>query len=127
QLPPLSENVFVVFKDGWHPAEVAEHNASVEWQWTKKDATLAFRNPKKDSTFYLEADNPGSVFHETQTVQVSLNGQPIDQFTITPKQTVLRKTALPAAQLGSSDMVELEISVDKTFIPSLIAASASKD
>src|SRR5579862_8584178 len=68
QLQPQSENVFTVFKDGWHPAEVAEHNASVEWQWTKKQATLAFKNPKKDCTFYLDLDNPGSVFNENQQV-----------------------------------------------------------
>src|SRR3984893_5864973 len=36
QLLPQTENVPTVFKDGWHPAEVAEKNASVEWQWTKK-------------------------------------------------------------------------------------------
>ena len=61
QLTPQTENVFTVFKDGWHPAEVAEHNASVEWQWTKKQATLSFKNPRKDSVFYLELDNPGTV------------------------------------------------------------------
>src|SRR5436189_1518957 len=66
QLLPQTENVFTVFKDGWHPAEVAEHNASVEWQWTKKEATLAFKNPRKDSIFYLDADNPGGVFKDTQ-------------------------------------------------------------
>ena len=49
-----------VFKDGWHPAESAEHNASVEWQWTKKQATLAFKNPKKDATLYLDVDNPAA-------------------------------------------------------------------
>ena len=41
QLAPQSEAVFSVFKDGWHPAEQAEHNAMVEWHWTKKSATLA--------------------------------------------------------------------------------------
>ena len=61
---------------------VAEHNAMVEWQWTKKDATLAFRNPKKDCVFYLDLDNPGSVFHEPQQVQVSLGGQTVDEFTL---------------------------------------------
>ena len=35
------------------PGKIAEHNATVEWQWTKKDATLSFKNPKKDSVFYL--------------------------------------------------------------------------
>ncbi len=66
QLQPQTENVFTVFKDGWHPAEVAEQNATVEWQWTKKDATLAFKNPKKDALFYFDVDNPGSVFNEPQ-------------------------------------------------------------
>ena len=61
QLQPQSENVFTVFKDGWHPGEVAEHNAAVEWQWTKKDATLSFKNPKKDSLFYLpRCRHPGN-------------------------------------------------------------------
>ena len=41
QLQPQTENVFTVFKDGWHPAEGAPHNPSVEWQWTKQVATLA--------------------------------------------------------------------------------------
>jgi hypothetical protein len=126
-LLPQTENVFTVFKDGWHPAESAEHNASVEWQWTKKEATLAFKNPKKDSIFYLEADNPGSVFQQTQQVKVALAGQVLDQFPITPKEQVLRKIPLSAAQLGSNDMAEIQISVDKTFVPALIPSANSKD
>ena len=127
QLLPQTENVFTVFNDGWHPAEAAEHNASVEWQWTKKDATLAFKNPKKDSLFYLDADNPGSVFQQTQQVTISLGGQTLDQFSITPKQQVLRKIPMSAAQLGPNDMVEVRISVDKTFVPALTPAANSKD
>jgi hypothetical protein len=127
QLLPQTENVFTVFKDGWHPAETAEHNTSVEWQWTKREATLAFKNPKKDSTFYLDADNPGSVFTQPQQVKVSLGGRELDEFTITPKQQVLRKVPITAAQLGTADMVEVHIAVDKTFVPALIPAANSKD
>ncbi len=127
QLQPQTENVFTLFKDGWHPAEVAEHNATVEWQWTKKDATLAFKNPKKDCLFYLDVDNPGSVLNETQQVQVSLAGEVVDQFALIPKQPDLRKIPLTAAQLGASDMAELRISVDKTYVPALVPASGSKD
>ncbi len=126
QLQPQTENVFTVFKDGWHPAEVAEHNATVEWQWTKKDATLSFKNPRKDCLFYLDVDNPGSVFNEPQQVQVSLDGQVVDQFTLQPKQPELRKVALKAAQLGTGDVAELVISVDKTYVPAVINTS-SKD
>src|SRR3954454_5379655 len=54
QLQPQTENVFTQFKEGWHPAEVAEHNNLVEWQWTKRSATLAFKNPRKDAIFFID-------------------------------------------------------------------------
>jgi hypothetical protein len=127
QLQPQTENVFTIFRDGWHPAEQAEHNSAVEWQWTKKTATLAFKNPKKDSVFYLDVDNPGGVFEEPQHVQVMLGGEILQRFTVTPKQQVLHKIPLTAGQMGGGDLVELQIEVDKTFVPALLAASTSKD
>src|SRR5262249_1876655 len=45
QLLPQTENLFTVYKEGWNGPETAQNNANVEWQWTRKDATLAFRNP----------------------------------------------------------------------------------
>jgi hypothetical protein len=126
QLQPQTENVFTVFKEGWHPGEIAEHNATVEWQWTKKDATLSFKNPKKDSAFYLDLDNPGSVFNEAQQVTVTLGGQVVDEFTLQPKQPQLRKVPLKAAQLGTGDVAELVISVDKTYVPATLVPG-SKD
>lgn len=126
QLQPQTENVFTVYKEGWHPAEVAEHNSTIEWQWTKKDATLSFKNPKKDAIFYFELDNPGSAFNEPQTVKVGLGGQVIDEFMLQPKQPELRKIPLKASQIGSEDVSELTISVDKTYVPAVVA-SGSKD
>jgi hypothetical protein len=122
QLQPQTENVFTVFKEGWHPGEIAEHNSTVEWQWTKKDATLSFKNPKKDCVFYLDLDNPGSVLNEAQQVKVALGGGVLDEFTLQPKQPQLRKIALKAAQLGAGDVAELVISVDKTYVPAVLVA-----
>ena len=127
QLQPQTENVYTVFKEGWHPAEQAEHNATVEWQWTKKDATLVFKNPKKDVLFYFDVDNPGSVFKDSQHVQLTIGGQPVDDFVLPPAQPMLRKVPIKAGQLGTDDMVELHIAVDKTFVPSLLPASNSHD
>jgi len=127
QLQPQSENVFTQFKDGWHPAEVAEHNALVEWQWTKKSATLAFKNPRKDSIFYLDLDNPGSAFTEPQRVTVSVGDQVITEFTLTPRQQLLKKIPIAATQFGPDEVVELKLDVDKTFVPALLAASNNKD
>jgi hypothetical protein len=127
QLQPQTENIFTVFKDGWHPAETAEHNASVEWQWTKRDATLSFKNPKKDAVFYFEVDSPDSVAHDPQQVQVSLNDQPVAELALKPKDHVLKKIPLTAAHLGTAEMAELRVSVDKTFVPALVTGSNSKD
>jgi hypothetical protein len=127
QLQPQTENVYTVFKEGWHPAEQAEHNATVEWQWTKKNATMVFKNPKKDVVFYFDVDNPGSVFKEPQHVRLLVAGQPVDEFTLQAGEPMLRKIPIKAAQLGTEDMVDLKIAVDKTFVPSLLPASNSRD
>ena len=127
QLQPQTENVFLVSKDGWHPPENPEHNTTVEWQWTKQSATYAFKNPKKDCVFYLDVDHPGNVFLEPQLVQVSIGGQQIDQFTLNAGQQELRKIPITAAQFGGGEMAEIQIAVDKTYIPALVNAQFKKD
>ncbi|HJY34486.1 MAG TPA: hypothetical protein VJ260_06515 [Vicinamibacterales bacterium] len=124
QLLPHSENVFLLFKDGWHPQETAQGNSAVEWQWTKKTATLSFRNPKKPSVFYLHADG---AYIEPQTLAVKVNGQQVDTITVTPKQEFIHKTPLTVQQLGPGDMVELTLEVDKTWVPALLPNGNSKD
>ena len=127
ELLPQTENLFTMFKDGWHPAETAGYNSTVGWQWTKKQATLAFKNPRKDSAFYLELDSPGADLHGAQQVQVSLGGQTVDRFTLMPNELQLRKITLTTEQLGTVDMAELQIAVDKSFVPAVVNPSASKD
>lgn len=126
QLQPQTENLPSVLKEGWHPAEIAEHNTTVQWNWTKKDAIFSFRNPKKDCMLYLELDNPGSVFRESQQVTLTLNGQPLDRFEVEPAKLQLKRIPMKADQLGTSDVVELGISVDKTYIPMQVTPE-SKD
>lgn len=127
QILPQTENVFVIYKDGWHPSEAAENNVAIEWQWTKKEATLSFRNPKKTSLFYLHLDHPGGAFNEPQQVTVTLGGQTIDSLTLKPKDELIRKVPLTGEQLGPADIVEIKIGVDKTFVPALIPDANSRD
>src|SRR5262245_54310708 len=107
-LQPQTENVYVVFKDGWHPAEVADKNAAVEWQWTKRVGTLAFKNPKKDCVLYLDIDHPTGVFADPQKVDVTVGGQPVEQFTLNAGDRTLKKIPLKAAQFGSDYTVEMQ-------------------
>ncbi len=126
QLLPRSENVFLLFKDGWNSPETAPNNSSVEWQWTRKVATLSFRNPRKNSVFLLHADNPAP-FAEPQAVTVKVNGQPVDTISVTPRQVFIHRTPLTTAQLGTADMVELTLDVDKTYVPALMPGSTNHD
>ena len=125
-LAKRTEGIFVMFKEGWHPAETPPDNAAVEWQWTRKEATLSVRNPKKDVTLYLHLDHPG-LFQEAQQVTVSVGDQVVDQFTIEPKQELIRKPTITGAQLGSGDVVDVKISVDKTYVPAVITRGANRD
>lgn len=120
-----SEGVTVLYKDGWYQSEGSDTAGDGSWHWTKNDATLAIKNPKKDSVLYLKVGNPGGAFKEPQHVTVSLEGAPLDQFTVASSDpnVTLRTVSIPAAAWGARETVELRLVVDKTFVPNGLAAS----
>lgn len=127
QLLPQTDNLFTVFKDGWNRAEVAAEDASVEWQWTKKQATLAFKNPKKDARFYFDVDSPDKQLHGPQRVQLSLGGQVVQELTVSPEERVLHKITLPGHLMGDAELSELLITVDEPFVPLRVTNGVNKD
>jgi hypothetical protein len=118
QLLPQSENIFLIFKEGWHPAEVAADNPAAEWQWTKKTATLSFKNPRRDAVFYLEYDARTDLFPTPQKVTVKLGEHTLGSFAADSRERKLMTFPVAAAQLGQGDMSEIIIDVDQTFTPS---------
>jgi hypothetical protein len=128
ELLPQTENIFVIFKDGWHPAEVVtEGSGRTEWQWTKKEAVVAFRNPKRDVTLVLQADNPASASNAAQQVTVQVGDQTVATVPLSAANAPVLKFPITAAQLGSGDMVEMKFTADKTFVPALDPAMKSSD
>jgi hypothetical protein len=126
ELLPQTASVFTVFKDGWQNPEAPPN--MLEWTWTSmQEATVAFKNPRKDSLFYLDLDNPSNAFPDGQQVQVKLGDQIIDRFTLQPAHQLLRKIPLSSGMLGSQDTVELKIDVDRTFVPAVLTPGASND
>jgi hypothetical protein len=117
QILASSENIYLIYKDGWHPAEVDPKNPQNEWQWTKKTATISFKNPKKDSTLYLEYDARVDLFTPPQQVVLKIGDQTVGQFAADSKGPALQTFPLTAAQLGTGDLLDLVIDVDKTFKP----------
>ncbi len=117
ELLPQSEGIFLVYGAGWHDQEVAQDNTMEEWRWTQKDALLSFRNPQRDLLLYLDADGRTDVFASPQQVSVKLGGQIIETFPIQNGERFLHTTPIPASALGTGEMVDLQISVDQTFVP----------
>src|ERR1051325_9480775 len=69
-LHPQADNLYVGFKDGWHETEVAEEQPGVEWKWSKKTATLVFRNPMRDALFSLQCDQPVQGLGDPQRIEL---------------------------------------------------------
>lgn len=126
QVAPQTENIYLTFKDGWHFAETAADNATNEWHWTKKEATLSFKNPKKNAVFYLDVDGAPRLLPEPQTVTLRIGDQVLSTFTLGAGSEV-KRIPITAAQLGADEKVDLKIAVDKTFVPAVVTAGAQRD
>lgn len=126
-LHPQADNLYVVFKDGWHETEVAEEQTGVEWQWSKKSATLAFRNPMRDALLYLQCDQPVQGLGEPQRVELRIGSMVVDEFTLPAGRRELRKVNLTSAQMGTNETVEVSIMVDRTFVPATITQLKATD
>jgi hypothetical protein len=122
-----SDDLFVIFRDGWHATEVASEAAGLSWQWSRKDATLSFPNPRRDVELYLQLDQPVAAFSAPQQVDVKAGTEVVDQFTLPSGRIELRRIKLPAARLGTADTVELTLSVDRTFVPATLPGLKNTD
>jgi hypothetical protein len=81
------------------------------------------RNPRKDVTFYLDYDARPDVFGgEPQTVTISADDHVVTTFAADSGVMRLRRIPIPAADLGTAEMADLRIDVDKTFVPARLPA-----
>jgi hypothetical protein len=122
-----SDSVFVVFNNGWHETEVADETSGLEWQWSKREATLSFRNPKRDSLFLLQLDQPVKPFPEPQQVEVRIGQLVVDSFPLPGATRELRRINITADQFGGGDTVDMTVAVDRTFIPASVPTLRSTD
>jgi hypothetical protein len=121
-----SDNVFVVFNSGWHQPEVTDDASGLEWQWSRGQATVSFRNPKTAATVFLQLDQPVRAVGPQQ-VEVRLGSTVVDRFELTPGPRELRRISVPAAAFGEGETVEMSILVDRTFVPSEVPELRSTD
>ena len=116
---------FVVFQKGWYDVEATETSGS-GWQWSKKQGTLSFRNPKRDTLMTIQLDQPVAL-PEPQQVEIRAGQAVIDSFSLPAGRFELRRISLTPQQLGAGETVELTIVVDKAFVPASIPQLKSLD
>jgi len=117
ELLDQKENIFLVYKEGWHQLENDPDNRSMEWQWTKKEAVCSFRNPKKESVLFLEADTNVNAFEEPLEVAVMIGENEIATFKVEDRDPFLQKITIPADALGDEDWVDLKLVNSESFVP----------
>ena len=117
ELLPQTENIFLVYKEGWHNPETHPENPSVERTWTKKEALVSFKNPKKDVIVYLEGDTCVKCFTATPEMTVTVGNGVGLRFPIEGPQVYMKKIRVKAADLGTDEWVDLRLSMNESFVP----------
>jgi hypothetical protein len=126
EMRPASNAVFVSFGDGWHGAERDAGETAREWRWSKGDARITFRNPRRDAVLWLELDQPVAAVG-AQTVELRIGPERLGSIGVTPGARRIERVALPAARLGTTPTVDLELHVQPTFVPASTAGIANQD
>ena len=115
-VPRLADQM--TYTSGWHPAESNPTAPESTWHWSQETATLSFVNPNADAVFYLDyAARPDLIAGAPQTVTIRAGNQVLQSFVAETAGRRLRRILLPAAALGTGDRVEIQIAVDRTFVP----------
>ena len=86
-----------------------------------------YKASPRDVTLFLETDARADLFTPPQQVSLVLNGKTFKTFPGDTATAVLQRIAIPAADLGTEDMVELRLDVDKTFVPAKLPNSNNTD
>ena len=127
ELLPQTENIFLVYKEGWHNPESSPQNPSIERTWTKKDALISFKNPKKDVIVYLEADTNSKAFDAPPVLTVAVNNKAGATIAIPNSEVFTRKIRIKAADLGQDEWVDLRLSMNQSFVPKLKGVNTHDD
>lgn len=117
ELLPQTENVFLVYKEGWHSPEASPQNPSLERTWTKKEGLVSFKNLKKDVIVYLEADTNSKVLTQPATLTVSMGGNRGLVIPIENSELFLKRIKFTKEDLGEGEWVDLRLTMSQSFVP----------
>jgi len=114
---PQTENIFLVYKEGWHSPESSPENPTLERTWTKREAIVSFKNPKKDIVLYLEADTNFKAFPEPPVLTVAVGSNVGLRIPIENSEVFLKRILFKGEDLGGDEWVDLRLVMNQSFVP----------
>ncbi len=127
ELLPQTENIFLVYKEGWHNPETHPENPGIERTWTKGEALVSFKNPKKDVIVYLEADTCVKCFSNPPELTVSVGDNVGLRFPVDEPSIFLKKIRVSTEDLGDEEWVDLRLKMNESFIPNQLDPPLNND
>ena len=109
----------ITYTSGWYDLETdlaIKDPEKRQWRWTAKQAVCTFTNPGKDVVFMLRGAYPLTVLGDP-LVTLKINSSELDEFRFREAKIYIEYT-IPAERLGKEKEICLEISTDRTFVPS---------
>lgn len=116
RLEPQHESSFFSYGEGWHEAEMSDDGRR-QWRWTTGRSVLSFRNPNRDSRFVLEFDGRADAFDPAQRLSIVIGDRTLEEREVNTTEVFYLASEIAAADLGTEDIVNLELRVDRTFAP----------
>lgn len=119
RLDPQHESSFITYGDGWHSEEFSADGRR-QWRWTSGRGVISFRNPNRDARLVLEFDGRPDLFDSPQRLSLGVGERVFRELTIDTNGVVHHVEDVSAADLGTEDVVELELRVEPTFVPAQV-------
>ena len=114
--------VLVEFTDGWYARETDNESS---WRWTQQTATLSFPNPRTAAVLHLDYDARVDLFDDPpRTLTITVSDQVAHSFAPEAVGRQQTNVLLPATMLGRRDRVEVQIGVDRPFVPANVSADS---
>ena len=115
--------VLVEFTGGWYARETGGGSS---WRWTQQTATLAFLNPRTATVLHLDYDARADLFQASpRTLTITVGGQVAHSFALEAAGRQQINVLLPTSMLGGGDRVEVQIAVDRLFVPANVIAGST--
>ena len=113
----------VEFTDGWYARETGARSS---WRWTQQTARLSFPNPRTAAVLHLDYDARADLFQTSpRTLTITVGGQVARSFAPDAAGRQQIDVLLPESMLGGRDRVEVQIAVDRLFVPANVTAGSS--